>query len=54
VFRAGVIYGLVQGWPLEQRLRFANACAGVSCTRLGAMGGVPALDEVVALLEARG
>lgn len=54
VFRAGFIYGLVQGWPLEQRLRFANACAGVSCTRLGAMGGVPALDEVLALLEARG
>ena len=50
VFRAGFIYGLVQGWSLERQLRFANACAGVSCTRLGAMGGVPAIDEVRALL----
>jgi sugar/nucleoside kinase (ribokinase family) len=50
VFRAGFIYGLVQGWPLERRIRFANATAAVSCTRLGAMGGVPSLDDVRELL----
>jgi sugar/nucleoside kinase (ribokinase family) len=27
-------------------LRFANAAASVSCTRLGALDSVPALDEV--------
>jgi sugar/nucleoside kinase (ribokinase family) len=51
VFRAGFIYGTLQGWPTEQVLRFANAAAGLSCTRSGAIGGVPALDEIEALLE---
>ena len=51
VFRAGFIYGTLQAWPTEQVLRFANAAAGLSCTRPGAIGGVPALEEIEALLE---
>jgi sulfofructose kinase len=50
VFRAGYIYGILQGWEMAERLRFANATAAVSCTRLGAMGGVPSLDEVRLLM----
>jgi sugar/nucleoside kinase (ribokinase family) len=49
VFRAGVIYALLRGWPTPDLLRFANAAAAVSCTRLGALGGIPTLDEVEAL-----
>jgi sugar/nucleoside kinase (ribokinase family) len=30
-------------------LQFANAAAAISCTREGAMGGVPTLAEVEAL-----
>ncbi len=52
VFRAGFIYGTLQGWPTEQVLRFANAAAGLSCTRAGAIGGVPSLEEIEALLAA--
>lgn len=52
VFRAGFIYGTLQGWPTEHVLRFANAAAGLSCTRPGAIGGVPALSEIEALLAA--
>ena len=33
------------------QVRFANAAAGLSCTRPGAIGGVPALDEIRSLLE---
>lgn len=51
VFRAGMIYGMLEGWPIEESLRFGNAAAAVSCTRLGAMSGVPSLGEVRALLE---
>jgi sugar/nucleoside kinase (ribokinase family) len=51
VFRAGFIYGTLQGWSTEHVLRFANAAAGLSCTRAGAIGGVPALEEIEALLE---
>ncbi len=50
VFRAGFIYGTLHGWPTEEVLRFANAAAGLSCTRAGAIGGVPALEEIEALL----
>ena len=46
VFRAGFIYALLSDWPAEEILRFANAAAAVSCTRLGALGGIPDLDEV--------
>jgi sulfofructose kinase len=50
VFRGGFIYGYLQGWPTEQVLRFANAAAAVSCTRLGALAGVPDLGEVETML----
>jgi sugar/nucleoside kinase (ribokinase family) len=50
VFRAGLIYALLRGWPTPDLLRFANAAAAVSCTRLGALGGIPSLDEVEALV----
>jgi sugar/nucleoside kinase (ribokinase family) len=50
VFRAGFIYGRLQGWGVPETLRFANATAAVSCTRLGAIPSVPTLDEVRALM----
>jgi sugar/nucleoside kinase (ribokinase family) len=49
VFRGGFIYGLLHGWPLDRTLRLANAAAALACTRLGAMSGIPSLDEVLAL-----
>jgi len=50
VFRAGMIYGLLQGWEVPALLRFANAAAAVSCTRPGAIASVPTLNEVNDLL----
>jgi sulfofructose kinase len=52
VFRGAFIYALLQGLALEEGLRFANAAAAVSCTRLGAMASVPSLDEVERMLRA--
>jgi len=51
VFRAGFIYGLLQGWDAGRTLRFANAAAAVSCTRIGAMDGVPVWDEIASLMD---
>ena len=53
VFRAGFIHGRLSGWPLDRVLRFANAAAAVSCTRLGALSGIPSLTDVDGML-ARG
>jgi sugar/nucleoside kinase (ribokinase family) len=50
VFRAGFVYGLLAGWPALEILKFANAAAAVSCTRLGAMNSAPALTEVEQML----
>lgn len=51
VFRGGFIHGLLRGWPLDEVLRFANAAAAASCTRLGAMNGVPTAAEIARLVE---
>lgn len=52
VFRGGFIFALLQGQPIERALRTANAAAAVSCTRLGALDGVPTPDEVQSLTTA--
>jgi sulfofructose kinase len=54
VFRGGFIYGLRSGWPLPHILSFACAAAAVSCTRLGALDGVPLIEEVEQVLRASG
>lgn len=46
VFRAGLLYGLTSRWPAAETLAFANAAAAESCTRSGAISGVPSLDAV--------
>jgi sulfofructose kinase len=49
VFRGGFIYGLLHGWSTDRILQLANAAGALACTRLGAMAGTPAFDEVLAL-----
>ena len=50
VFRGAFIRGLIDGLPMDRLLRFANAAAAVSCTRDGAIPGVPRLEEFQSLL----
>jgi sulfofructose kinase len=45
-FRAGFIFGLLQGWPVPELLRFANAAAALSCTKRGAIASIPTLADV--------
>jgi len=51
VFRGAFIAARLEGRPLEAQLRFANAAAAVSCTRLGALASVPSLEEVERVLR---
>jgi fructokinase len=39
-FTAGLVYGLLQGWPLATVGRFANAIGGLVASRAGAMPAV--------------
>jgi len=49
VFRGAFIYALLRGDRPRDILRFANAAAAVSCTRVGAMNSVPTLQEAEGL-----
>jgi sulfofructose kinase len=50
VFRGAFIHALLRGDGPQEILQFANAAAALSCTRIGAMNGVPGLKETNRLL----
>jgi sugar/nucleoside kinase (ribokinase family) len=51
VFRGAFIYAMLRGHEPADVLRYANAAAGLSCTRLGAMNGVPSMEDVQRVLR---
>jgi sugar/nucleoside kinase (ribokinase family) len=51
IFRAGLVTALLEGLGIGDALRFANAAAGLSCTRRGAIASIPTLAEVRAHLS---
>lgn len=50
-FTAGLVLSLLQGQPLPQAVRFANACGALAASRFGTMPAMPRAEEVAALLE---
>lgn len=50
VFRGAFIWALLEARPPEEVLRFANAAAAVSCTRVGAINGVPSTEETLRMM----
>lgn len=46
VFRGAFIYALLRGDAPRDILKFANAAAAVSCTRVGAVASVPSLSDI--------
>lgn len=53
VFRGAFIAAWLAGDAPAEVLRFANAAAAVSCTRAGALDGVPTRAETLRLVESR-
>ncbi len=52
-FRAGVVYGILKGWSDYEIVRFASACAAVSCTRFPSVYEPPTLAEITNLINSR-
>jgi len=52
-FNGGLAAALAEGQPIEAALRFANAAAALSVTRMGAQTSVPSRQEVDEFLTAR-
>jgi ribokinase len=50
-FNAALSVALAEDRGIEEALRFANAAAAISVTRMGAQASVPARAEVDALLS---
>ncbi len=50
IFRAGFVYALLQGWPLERQLDFACAAGALNCTAVGARGGIQSVERIEALM----
>ena len=53
-FNAALAVALAEGQRIEDALRFANAAAAISVTRIGAQASVPSRSEVDALLATGG
>ena len=48
VWHGAYVHGLVEGWPLERRVRLANVAAAIKCERFGGRLGAPGLAETIA------
>jgi len=51
-FMGGLSYGLLQGWDLHDTGLFANACAAICCTRVGARA-MGSQEEIASLVHAQ-
>lgn len=51
-FMGGLSFGLLQGWDHERVGLFANACAALCCTKVGARA-MSKHDEVVAFIRSK-
>jgi len=52
-FMGGLSYGLLEGWDFERVGTFANACAALCCTKLGARA-MSKRDEVLTFIKKSG
>jgi sugar/nucleoside kinase (ribokinase family) len=50
-FRAGVVFGVANGWDDAQCVRFAAGLAGLMCTRCPIADNIPTLSDVEAFLN---
>ena len=50
-FGGALCHGLLEGWPLERTLRFANVAGAIVASRLECSTAMPTTDEVLAELE---
>jgi sugar/nucleoside kinase (ribokinase family) len=48
-FAAGLLYGLLAGWPVERAARLANAAGALATTAVGASDGVGTLSETLSV-----
>jgi sugar/nucleoside kinase (ribokinase family) len=52
-FHGGFIYSVLNDFGLEESGRFANACSGICCNKVGArsIGGLPDVKSLIKIGE---
>lgn len=50
-FRAGVVYGVLNGWPLVESAALGTAAGSTNVTQMGGASGSPPLADLLALAE---
>ena len=53
-FIGGFSFGLIQGWPVEQAMTFANACGSVSVMTKGAQNSIQPYQRIAQFLQEQG
>ena len=53
-FGSGLLYGLLQGWPLADCVTLGNACGGLAITAIGGSTAFPTLTQLQEFLRAQG
>ena len=53
-FRAGIVYGYLQGWDDETMIDYASAVAAINCTRSPGVLNSPNADEVTRFISTNG
>ncbi|EGG17196.1 carbohydrate/purine kinase domain-containing protein [Cavenderia fasciculata] len=53
-FRAGMLYSLGKGIPIEKAIQFASACGALNCRYRGGCNNVPTLSEIKSFLNQNG
>lgn len=46
IFRAGMLFGLDQNWPISDCLRYASAAGCLNCLGMGATSMIPSREEI--------
>ena len=50
-YAAGLLYGLIQGWPLAKSMEFGSAAASIVVSRHSCSEAMPTADEVSSFIE---
>lgn len=52
-WNAAIIYGIIKGLAIDEVILLANAVAAMKCMRVGAVEGLPTLEDVKRFIESR-
>jgi sugar/nucleoside kinase (ribokinase family) len=50
-FMAGLLYGMLEGWPLDRAVLFASATSAFCIRAVGCTGGIRPADEILEFMN---